>query len=170
VNMATSEFKNAFPILLNLFKKAYSKHGNQGEAGTVNWWYWDLSDSDLVERIRTSYQERVNELYNTPGFRSEFTSLARLWHDKHIRSQEKFLEPDSQKQTHFDFISYDDVMDRSLAISVDKISYGIGILLNSLRKAIAKRYELGPDEPVQLVLDVMGKYYQDSYTGLYDER
>ncbi len=171
VNMTNSEFKDAFPVLLNLLKKAYNQYGDPEKPGTANWWYWDLSDRALVERIQTSHQERVDELYNTPGFRSEFMSLARLWHDNHVRSQAEFHEPDSQKkiQTHFDFITYDDVMDRSIATSVDKISYGISMLLNSLSKAIAKRYTLDSEKPVQLVLDVMGKYYQESYHSRYDD-
>ena len=170
INMANSDFKNTFPLLLNLFKKAYNQHGNQEKTETVNWWYWDLSDSECVERIRTSHQERVNELYAAPSFRSEFISLARLWHDKIIQRQSNVQEPAIQEeaQTRFDFISYDGIMEKSVTNGIDKISHAIYILLNSLRKAIAKQYGLDTDKSNQLVLDVMGKYYQDSYTGQYD--
>ncbi len=171
INMAEGELDNSFATLLNLFKKAYNQYGNQEKPETVNWWYWDLSDSERVARIRTSHQERVDELYAAPSFRSEFISLARLWHDKLIQGQLDGQKPDSQEeaQTRFDFISYDGLMEKSVTSGVDKISQAIYILLNSLRKAIAKQYGLDTDKSVQLVQEVMGKYYQESYHSRYDD-
>ena len=171
INMAESELENYFTVLLNLLKKAYHQSDEREKAAATDWWFQNLSDNERVQNLLIKHEERVNELYTAPGFRSEFTSLARLYHDKMIQRELANQEATSQEevQTQFDFISYDGIMEKSVTYGFDKTSHAIYILHNAIGRAIARKYGLDSDTSSQLVMEVLGKYYQDSYNGQYDD-
>ena len=171
INMADGELERSFTILLSLVKKAYQRYVEQEKAAPANWWYWDLSNSETVQNILSRHQELVEELYNTPSFRSEFTSLTKLWHDNHVQTHTMAQEPDShpEAQTHFHFLSYTEMLEKSVVSNDNKISHAIYILLNSLRKAISVRYSVDADNARRVVLDVMGKHFLETYNRQYDQ-
>lgn len=51
VNLPENELYKAFILLLNLFKIAYNRRFQEEKSNLGKWWYWDLSDDKMVERI-----------------------------------------------------------------------------------------------------------------------
>lgn len=55
VELPEPELNKAFVLLLSLFKVAYSRRFKEEKNNPNKWWYWDLSDSETVDRVRNKY-------------------------------------------------------------------------------------------------------------------
>ncbi|WP_375447447.1 DUF5958 family protein [uncultured Fibrella sp.] len=152
-----------YKFMLHLFKAVYQRRVASQPQNPANWWYWDLSQSGIEQRIQLVYQELVNDLYNDPGFRSEFASLAKLYHDaksKRVRSPEL---PVQVNQYHFDFITYDELRTESIKLLADKMRQAIMVLIHSLEKALLKKYQLEPAQTGRLIFAVIERHMRETY-------
>lgn len=162
------KFDQSYTLLLNLFKTAYQRGFTLGNP--ANWRYWDLSNPDVVQDIRTRQQALINEVYAAPSFRSEFTSIAKLWHEHgtSLQTRQKKPDPAPERQTHFHFLSYDEMISESIKVVNDKTIHGIRVLLHSMEKALAVRYGLASDDAKRVALAVIERHLRDTYNvGLF---
>ena len=172
INMAEGELENSYHIVLDLFKKAYQRCFDQEKDSSTSWIYWDLSSSETVQSILIKHKEMVADLYRNTSFRSEFASLAKLWYTNVMLKEELYREPDplAEPQTHFNFLSYDELTTTSIpGATISKELQGIDVLLNSLRKATSIRYKLDSDQAGRLVLDVMRHHLQETHNMQLDQ-
>ena len=163
LNMTEEYLEKTYTLLLTLFKTAYQRRYASEKENPAKWWYWDLSNKAIVQSILTSHQELVQAVYDTPGFRSEFASIAKLWHDRKASAHAKLPEPNSLIQTSFNFLTYDEMVTYSIKVFEDNYLRGITLLSNSVEKALSARYGLAADEARRVVLDVTNRHFQDKY-------
>lgn len=164
------KFDQSYTLMLNLLKAAYKRRFLLGDP--ANWRYWDLSNPEVVQDVLTRHQALVEEVYTDPGFRSEFASIAKLWHEHNasLRARRKEPELAPERQTHFHFLSYDEMISESIKLFDDKTGHAIGVLRHSVEKALAVRYGLASDDAIRVVLNVIERHLRDTYnTGLWDE-
>lgn len=108
-------------------------------------------------------QNQTEEVYNDPGFRSEFTHIAKLW-QSHIVRAEAFRQPSQlDEQSQFDFLSYDQIVNKSLLVQDNRDSCAAGLLRTALERAVAARYQLDEDRARRIVLAVLDRYLQEIY-------
>ncbi len=166
VNMALVKLKNSYYVLLDLFKDAYRRSFEHEKDSSNNWIYQDLSDDAIVQDILAQHKARVEDLYSNTSFRSEFVSLAKVWRDNVTLKEELYRElaPSAGPQTHFNFLSYDEIMTTLIPVTtVSKEAHAINLLLNSLCKATSVRYKLDSDQAYRLVLDVLRRHLLETY-------
>ena len=157
-----------YTLLLYLFKVVYQRHVSLGNP--ADWRYWDLSNPEVVQNIRARHRAFVEEIYADAGFRSEFTHMAKLWHERTTRWNAKRAEPTPERQTRFPFISYDEVITESMQVLTDKQTHGLNLLRQSLVKALFRRYGLNTEEARRVIFEVMERHLQDTYnTDLFGE-
>ncbi len=167
-NPPEGRLDKAYQLLLYLFKTDYQRRFALEKGNSTNWWYWDLSDSEISQGILTRHRELVDEIYNTPGFWSEFAVIAKRWYDDELLTQTQFQEPAPGSQTHFNFLTYDEVVTESVMLFDDKDSRAIGLLRHSLAKALSVRYRLAAEQVNRLIVDVIERHLQETYnTGLF---
>lgn len=142
VYMPTGEYGPANRFLLYLFKVTYQRQFALENGNPENWWYWDLSSPEIAQGLLTIHQERLEEIYTHPGFRSEFTSLVKLWHERMILERTRYKEPEAapELQTHFDFVTYDEITVAPFSNLMNNICRSIRALRNSLENAFLIRY------------------------------
>ncbi|QJW90216.1 hypothetical protein HNV11_12940 [Spirosoma taeanense] len=160
----------SYGLLLDLFKMAYQRCYSLESGGLTSWWYQDLSNSETVQQILTRHHELIDEIYNNPGFRSEFASLAKLWYQEHHGRKAKLAEPEPVPavQTHFDFVTYNEMITGFLENTIYKNSRAIWLLSDSLAKALSKQYKLEKEQARRLVWEVVERHLRKTYnTGLH---
>ena len=166
-NPPDGKLEKAYEVILYLFKAAYQRRYALEKENPTKWWYWDLSNDEVAQGILTRHQALVDEVYNTPSFRSEFTSLAKLWYENKLRDQTRFKEPASERQTHFGFLTYDEMVTES--VDHDKHERAIWLLGRALEKAFSRRYQLDTDQARRLTFDVIERHLRETYqTGLFE--
>jgi hypothetical protein len=166
INMVIREFNDSYHVLLDLFKDAYQLSFNQENESSDNWIYQDLSNSDTVQGILTQRDVMVEDLYSSTSFRSEFVSLAKVWHKDSLLKEELYREPApvAEPQTYVDFLSYDELITTLIpGTTISKETKAIDILLNSLRKAASMRYKLDSDQANRIVLDVLRRHLREMF-------
>lgn len=171
INIALVELEKSYAILLDLVTMAYPRGFDQEKDSPNNWLYRDLSNNETVQSILAQHHARVAELYSSTSFRSEFVSLAKLWHRDRTQKEEQYRkqEPVDEPQTYVDFLTYDELMTTSLpVVTISNESRAIDILLRSLQKATSIRYKLEPDQASRLVLDVLRRHLWETYNRQLD--
>ncbi|HLL95398.1 MAG TPA: DUF5958 family protein, partial [Spirosoma sp.] len=151
-----------YELLLHLFKTDYQRRFELEKENPSKWWYWDLSNAEISQGILTKHQERIEEVYTDAGFRSEFATLAKLWHKNNLEKQARYSEPSSERQTHFDFITYDELTVDLLPIG-NRYSPAIALVRNAVENALSIRYQLDTDLARRLTLDVIERHLQETY-------
>jgi hypothetical protein len=169
ISLAHAELDRSYRLLLQLFKKAYQRQLEAEKPNPINWMFWDLSNPEVVSRIVTLYQQLVEEVYASAGYRSEFVSLAKLYYTRKSTRLANQEEPNPEPQTHFSFLTYDELVDRSTLMIGNPEHYPISLLCNSLNKALAKQYGLTAEQATRLIWDVVERHMREQYnTGLFD--
>jgi len=151
-----------YELLLHLFKTDYQRRFELEKENPSKWWYWDLSNAEISQGILTKHRERLEEVCNDAGFRSEFTTLAKLWYKSKIEEQSLIEEPSSERQTQFNFITYEEMTVDQLSIG-NRYSPAIWLIRNAVENALSKRYQLDPDLARRLTLDVIERHLQETY-------
>ena len=168
--MVEGKFEQSYTLMLDLFKTAYQRRFALKKEKPDNWRYWNLSNPDVVQDIQIRHQALINDVYADPGFRSEFATIAKLWHEHGtlLLGRQKEPEPAPERQTHFHFLSYDDMISESVKQFDDKNGHAIAVLRQSVEKALAIRHGLASGEAKRLVLDVIERHLRNTYNiGLF---
>lgn len=155
------DYAHAYKLLLYLFKAAYQRRVTSGNP--ARWRYVDLSSPDVVENIRTRHQHALEDVYANPGFRSEFASIAKLRHERYTLWKAEPQEPTPEPQTHFTFLSYDEMITESIKAFTDKQMRGIYILSHSLEKALSAQYGFDADEARRVIDEVVERHWRETY-------
>lgn len=170
-NPPEGSLDKAYTVLLCLFKIDYQRCFSIGKTNPADWQYRDLSSTEIVQEIRSGHQALIDEVYTNPSFRSEFVSLAKLWHEQNTLDQAMFQEPEpvSERQTKFDFITYDELVTESNKLVGNRLSSSFGILCHSVEKGLAVRYGLALEKARKLVFDVIERHLHETYhSDLFD--
>ncbi|QHV96532.1 DUF5958 family protein [Spirosoma endbachense] len=169
ISLAHAELDRSYRLLLQLFKKVYQRQLEAEKQNPANWMFWDLSNPEVVASIGTLHQQLVEEVYACAGYRSEFASLSKLNYTRKstwLTNQEE-LTP--EPQTHFSFLTYEEVVNRSIPMIGEPQLRAISLLCNSLNKALAKQYGLTTEQVTRLIWDVVERHMREQYnTGLFD--
>ncbi len=112
--MPEGDIDHVYALLLHLFKLAYQRQRALMNDSSVDWRYSDLSRDETVRDVLAKHRLLAETIYNNPGFRSEFVSLAKLWHEERLESAAQHQEATVEIQTKFEFISYDKLVERSV--------------------------------------------------------
>ena len=165
-NLPDGSLEKAYQLLLYLFKKDYQRRFALEKENPATWWCWDLSNSEITQGILTRHQALIDEVYTTPGFRSEFVSVAKLLHEHTGLPETRPPKPTSAHRNQFNFLTYDEMMTEFVQGS--KHSRAIALLRNSLEKALSIRYRLNADQARRLTMAVIERHLQETYnTGLF---
>ncbi|GAB3261745.1 hypothetical protein GCM10027347_26960 [Larkinella harenae] len=158
----------AYTLQLHLFKTAYKRRYALEQGNLAHWWFWDLSQSEVVQTILRAHEQLVEEVYNDPGYRSEFDSLAKLMQADEQMIHDRFQEPSPEKETHFTFLNYDEMLSTTLKMNEENEKYSrpIGLLRRSLGKALSKKYNLDLAQEIRLMGDVLEKHKESQKDGL----
>ncbi len=183
-NPPGGEFNKSYELLLRLFEIDYQRrfaqhlHTDQNpqtkfkidyrprfpqQETPTDWRYWDLSNREIARAILTRHRELVEQVYAHPSFWSEFASIARQWHKSIFLGHTESEEPTPESQTHFDFLTYDELMTQAAMPFDSRGAYGIKLLRESLTKALAIRYGLHADQANRLVVDVIERHLRETY-------
>lgn len=167
-NPPEGTLEEPYKLVLYLFKAAYQRRFKLEKENPANWRYWDLSRPEIVKSILTRHKELIEEVYNTPSFRSEFVCIAKLWHDSRLLQQTKEPEPAQESLNQFNFLTYDELVANSIKLYTDKYCRGISVLLHSVGKALAAKYGLDKEQTIRLEMAIIERHLRETYnTGLF---
>ena len=147
-----------YTYLLHLVKLGYQRCFESKKGQTAAWPFTDLSQPETVQNLLTTHQELFEEIYTNPGFRMEFTSLAKLWHANRISTADANPAPDRNR---FNFISYDELT--ATFVNSYRANYGTALLRESLLKALSKTYDLTADQANRLLWEVVERHISEMY-------
>lgn len=54
INLPEGELTKSFKLLIYLFKEGYSRRYLEEKGSPNKWWYWDLSDTENLKKIKQS--------------------------------------------------------------------------------------------------------------------
>lgn len=168
-HLAVSDLEKHMLLLLQLFKTGYQRQLAAETENSTAWQYQDLSSDEAFRRIQATHQALVENVYADPSFRTEFASIAKHWHEQFNGGQIKPQpqEPDPASRNQFNFLSYDEIVTRSVPLFIDKHSLSLHILYESVVNALSKMYHLQPQQASRLTMDVVDRHMRDTYgTGL----
>lgn len=153
-----------YKFLLYLVKTTYQRRFNIDRENPAAWWCQDLSASEVVQGILTRYEELVEELYNSPSYRSEFSSIAKLWHEYTLLREGKKQEAHSGKERS-GFLTYDELVEEYVILANEPGKYinPMSILRGSLEKGLAKRYKLDRNLIHRIASAVIDRHLRETY-------
>ncbi|QMW00662.1 DUF5958 family protein [Spirosoma foliorum] len=161
VFLPDGESEKIAELLLHVFKLAYQRSYELEKENPREWWYADFSKPDIVQATLARHRELADEMYNNPSFRFEFVALTKLWYKRKTVREVSEPEPVPEPQTHFDFVTYDEISIEGLATY--KRDYDMMYLQNSVTKGLAKQYEVDIDLARRLMLTVIDRHMQETY-------
>lgn len=164
-SLPEDKIEQGYRLLLTLFKLVYQRHFASEKENFTNWRYRDLSSPEVVQAILTSHRKLVEDVYNHPSFRSEFVSIAKLWYENDRKNLASMKEADAtpEPQTHFEFVSYDEMVSEEISLFDDKRIHSLVALRRSVEKALAQRYGLDDEQAMRLVLEVIERHLRETY-------
>ncbi|AUD04596.1 DUF5958 family protein [Spirosoma pollinicola] len=145
------------------FKIDYRPSFSREQETPTDWRFRDLSNSEIARGILTRHRELVEQVYEHPSFRSEFVCIAKQWYESIFTGQTALDESTPERQTHFDFLTYDELMTKNTTLFDHKGAYGIRLLRQSLTQALAIRYVLTAEQANRLVVDVIERHLRETY-------
>jgi hypothetical protein len=169
-HLSVPDMEKYLMLLLQLFKIGYQRQLALEKEYPTGWQYQDLSNDEAVRHIHETYEALVDNVYADPSFRSEFASLAKLWHERYTEDKVKFQvqEPDPAPQTKFDFISYDEVITLAVNLYSNTSISPMYKLRHSVEQALLKMHHLQPQQASRLIMAVIERHLKETYnTGLY---
>lgn len=160
-----------YSVLLHVFRANYQRRYAVEKDNSTMWWYQDFSTNETAQTILDTHHRLAEEIYANASFRSEFMTMAKLWHTHDLFVQASNQDPPPTKpQTHFDFVRYDQIGYDPSWTAANQSVQACALLRSSVEKALFKQYGLAIDEIRRLTLDVINRHMQEMYSsGLYDE-
>lgn len=159
-----------YTVSLHVFKANYQRRYAVEKDNSTKWWYRDFSKNETAQDILDTHHRLTEEIYANASFRSEFRTMAKLWHTHDLFVQASHQDPPpTEPQTHFDFVRYDQIGYDPNWTTASQNMQACALLRNSVEKALVKQYGLDIDEIRRLTLDVINRHMQETYSsGLYD--
>jgi Family of unknown function (DUF5958) len=158
-----NDIDHIYTLQLHLFKQAYQRQLALEKDNSTNWRYTDLSQDETVQDLLVNHQSLAEEIYANPGFRSEFMSLVKLWHNAKTPSVSKSPEIASESQTKANFMSYDDMVTNWVNQFANKNIQAALLLQRALRKGLAVRYKLDVGDSLRLLVEVLKRHMVETY-------
>ena len=149
-------------LLLHVFKQAYQRQLALKKDNTTSWRYTDLSQDKTVKNLLAKHRSLAEEIYSDPSFRSEFTSLAKLWHNRNATGPVG-VPYGSGQQARVDYMSYDDLITEWVSCYINKEMYAVSLLHRALRKGLSIRYHLTKEEAMRLLMEVSERHMIETY-------
>jgi len=159
-----------YTVLLYVFRVNYQRRYAEEKDNSTMWWYRDFSTNETAQAILDTHHRLTEEIYANASFRSEFMTMAKLWHAHDLLVKASHQDPPpTEPQTHFDFVRYDEISyDPSWAKASQRMQ-ACALLRSSVEKALLKQYGLDINEIRRLTLDVISRHMQEMYSsGIYD--
>ncbi|GAB3314827.1 hypothetical protein GCM10027299_03470 [Larkinella ripae] len=158
------ELDSAYLLQLHLFKIAYQRRYALEKGRLTQWWFWDLAADEVVQRILAAHQQLVDDVYQNPGYRGEFVSMVKLQLANEQQMQARFQEPAPEPETHFTFLTYDDMLTAAFKIDQENKKYSepLFLLRHAMGKALSKKYGLDFPQELRLMQDVLERYRQEN--------
>ena len=150
-------------LLLHVFKQAYQRQLTIEKDNVTNWRYADLSEDETVQSLLANHQLLAEEIYGNPSFRSEFVSLAKLWHNRRLIGPVGVPYGSGRQQDKVDYVSYDDLITESVSYFATKNIYAALLLHRALRKGLSVRYKLAKTESLRLLTNVLERHMNETY-------
>ena len=163
MHVPMGDTNHVYRLLLYVFKQAYQRQLALKKDSATNWRYTDLLQGDTVQRLLSTHQSLAEEIYTNPGFRNEFTSLTKLWHNARIPAAPKPSDSASEGQVNAAFMSYDDLVTESVNHHFSKDMHAASLLHGALRKGLAVRYQLNMEEAVRLLTEVLERHMKETF-------
>ena len=153
-----------YKFLLYVVKAIYQRRLDLDKEDNTTWWYQDLSDAEVVQGILTKYEALVEEIYNSPSYRSEFSSIAKLWHEYTLLRAGKKQEANSGNERS-GFLTYDELVEEYVILTNEpgKYIHPMSILRGSLEKGLAKRYKLDRSMIHRIASAVIDRHLRETY-------
>ncbi|WP_128544054.1 DUF5958 family protein [Larkinella soli] len=161
----------AYHFLLCLFRADYQQRFAAENDQSKNWWFWDLSDPKVIDAILTTRRNRVDAVYNDPGYRGEFEALAKLHYEDKRRMAAQFKEPDPKAVPVDKFLNYDELLTESLKVNkeMEKFNKPIFALNQALYKALSRQLGLDEKETRAIMAEVVDRHMREKYgEGYFD--
>ncbi|MGV3558211.1 DUF5958 family protein [Larkinella arboricola] len=159
IDLANDVLEKSYLTLLKLFKATYQRQFVLERKNAVDWWFQDLADNNAVANILTNHRALVEEIYQHPGFRGEFASIAKLHQASQMLRAAKVQNAQSSASGTYHFVRYEEIVTAS--IEDNKYNYAAFMLSGSVMRALSKRYHLKPFRAVQVMQEVVGRYTRE---------
>ncbi|ADB37820.1 DUF5958 family protein [Spirosoma linguale] len=155
------EEERNFIFLLYLYRTTYRRNYTLNQENATTWQYQDLSKPDVVQNILTTHHNLLEAIYNNPSYRTEFLSLAKLWHDQFNFRAPNQPEPTASHANQFHFLDYDELITASLNMFSLKTMRSSLLLRHSLEKALSIQYKIDLQQARQLVIEITRRHLQE---------
>ena len=149
-------------LLLYVFKQAYQRQLALRKDNPTSWRYTDLSQDKTVQNLLAKHRSLAEEIYADFSFRSEFTTLAKLWHNRRVQGPVG-VPYGSGRQADVSYVSYDDLVTESVNYFATKNIYAASLLHRALRKGLAVRYKLDVRESLRLLTEVLERHLSETF-------
>ncbi|SOD81533.1 DUF5958 family protein [Spirosoma fluviale] len=166
-SLTQPEEENNYIFLLYLFKTTYQRHYQLKKQDPENWRYQDLSNPEIVQNILKTHQNLVETIYSDPSYRSEFLSLAKLWNDRFNFRDPNYLKPTPEHANQY--MNYDDLVTAYINTFSIKNMRSIGILRNSLEKALSRQYKVDAQQVERLISEITERYLRENYNTTFNQ-
>ncbi|GAB3013589.1 DUF5958 family protein [Spirosoma pulveris] len=155
------EAENNYVFLLYLFKAAYQRQYKVNKENPATWRYQDLSDPKIVQNILLTHQNLIETIYSDPSYRSEFLSLAKLWHDQNNFQDMNTPKNAPERANHY--MNYDDLVTAYLNLSPLKNMRSIGVLHHAMKKALSIQYKVNIQQVERLITEITEMHLREKY-------
>ena len=158
-----------YQVLLYVFRANYQRRYATEKDHSTKWWYRDFSKTETAQDILATHHRLAEEIYANASFRSEFITMAKLWHIHQLYEQASIDLPPAEPQTSFKFISYEQIAHGPAWMAAHQNMLACRILRHSVENALSIQYGLDMDEIGRLTLHVIDRHMQETYSsGLSD--
>ncbi|AKD55637.1 DUF5958 family protein [Spirosoma radiotolerans] len=158
-----------YKVLLYVFKANYQRRYAVEKDNSTMWWYQDFSKSKTAQDLLDTHRRLAEEIYANASFRTEFMTMAKLWHTYYDMMQTLRQEPPAEPKTRFDFIRYDQIEHDPTWTAANDRMRACALLRSSVEKALFKQYGQDIDEIRRLTLDVINRHMHETYSSGIDE-
>ncbi|GAB3767469.1 hypothetical protein GCM10028818_00320 [Spirosoma horti] len=153
-----------YKVMLYVFKANYQQRYATEKDSSATWRYRDFSKSETVQDILDTHQRLAEEIYANTSFRTEFKTMAKLWHKRHELMQALRQEAPAEPQTRFDFVRYDQIEHNPTWKAANQCMQSCALLRSSVDKALFRQYGLDIDDIRRLTLNVIDRHMQETYS------
>jgi hypothetical protein len=158
-----------YKVLLYVFKANYQRRYAVEKDSSTKWWYRDFSKTETAQDLMDTYYRLAEEIYDNASYRTEFVTMAKLWHKYHLLADASRHEPPAEPQTQFDFVRYDQIVYGTNWTAINESMRACALLRGSVEKALFKQYGQDIDEIRRLTLDVINRHMHETYSSGIDD-
>ncbi|GAB3717558.1 DUF5958 family protein [Spirosoma lituiforme] len=159
-----------YKVLLYVFKANYQRRYSTEKDNPTKWWYRDFSNPETAQAILDTDKQLAEAIYANVSFRSEFVTMAKLWHTYQLYQQASTSTASAGPTTNVKFVSYAQIERAPAWTAAYDTMQACATLRRSVEKALARQYGLDSDEAQRLTLAVIDRHMQETYShGFHDE-